>query len=818
MRNAELTYRSILYGALLLTGLLSLVGGALYETLRAQEPAPAETPEEAPKFVPKRFNHLNEEPFDQVTLKDGNAVIIVPYAFPGGAKPESPKPTDKLRIELVNEVGQKFDVAWKDIERYDQYQDLILQDGQALTALGQFDLAWDHFVFLRENYPKTPGLETAIQDFLFANAGALFNEYRNAPQEIAKLERALALLEELYQINPNHPRVTSGLGAAADRLLKIYIEDQKNFRVARQLLQRLDTAYGAAIRGALETWKTRLIELATAEKNRAEAHVAAGAFLEAHEAVRRMVGIWPDLPGGLDLATDIAEKYPLVVVGVEQPALAYNPQSVDDWSARRSGRLLIRTLTEYERHGPEGGFYRFPLGQYLRTDDDLQLRFRLSPDFLSGTIVLTGYDVARTLASLASPEDQLYRPAWGQLAGEIAVEGVTSVVVELQRPHVRPEAFLQTKFDFLAGDSAGNPFTPFQAVKASRPNEAQFIRNDAYAFRGPAQPAVVVERRFERNNHAVDALLGGEIDLLDRVYPADVPRLRAQSGIKVDRYDAPTIHMLIPNDRNPYLANRTFRRAILLGTARDSILNSILLEGAQIPGCRLVSGPFPAGVGTDDPQAYGYDFNLAPREWNLQHAFVLKALAASQVKTQFEANQKKEAEKAQAAGKEAPAPQEPPKLEPLKLVHPATEIARRACQAIQLQLKQLQVEITLVELPPGQVRPEKDDFDLLYAEICSTEPLVDARRILAEGTVAKISNAYIRQALRDLDAASSWREARARLLELHERVHTELTVIPLWQLIDHYAWRPSVQNITPQPALLYQDVEQWRIVPRPFTE
>jgi tetratricopeptide (TPR) repeat protein len=805
MRNSEVSTKVILL-------LIVLSGLAL--PLRAQE----EGAEEETKFVPKRFNHIYEDPFDQITLKDGNTVILVPYAFPDGLKPQDPKPNDKIRIELFNEVGAKFDVAWKDIQRYDQYQDLILQDGQALTALGQFDLAWDHFVFLRQNYAKTPGLEAAIQDFLFANAGALYAEWTRAPQEIPKLERALALLEELHQSNPRHPRVAGGLGAAAGQLLKIYTEDQKDYRVARQLLQRLDAAYGASIRSTLDTWRSRLIELATVEKNRAEAHVAAGSFLEAHEAVRRMVGIWPDLAGGLELATEIAEKYPLVVVGVEQPVLAFNPQSVDDWAARRSGRLLYRTLTEYERRGLEGGVYRFPLGQYLRTDDDLQLRFRLNPDFLSGPIVLTGYDVARTLASLAHPGDQLYRPAWGQLADEIAVEGVTSVVVELRRPHVRPEAFLQSKFDFLAGDSAGNPFTPYEQVNSSRPNEMQFTRNDAYAFRGAAQPAVVVERRFEREKDAVQALLSGEIDLLDRVYPADVPRLRAQRGLRIDRYDAPTIHMLVPNDRNEFLANRTFRRAILLGTARETILNSILLEGKQIPGCRLVSGPFPAGVGRDDPQAYGYDFRLEPRPWNLQHAFVLKALALTQVEKQFEAKHKKAVEKAEAAGEPPPAEAEPPKLGPLKLVHPATEIARRACQAIQLQLKQIEIEILLEELPPGEVRPEKDDFDLLYAEVCAMEPLVDARRILGEGTVAKITNAYIRQALRDLDAASSWRDARDRLLELHERVHTELTVIPLWQLIDYYAHRPSVQNFAPQPALLYQDIEQWRIVPRPFTQ
>jgi hypothetical protein len=135
-----------------------------------------------------------------------------------------------------------------------------------------------------------------------------------------------------------------------------------------------------------------------------------------------------------------------------------------------------------------------------------------------------------------------------------------------------------------------------------------------------------------------------------------------------------------------------------------------------------------------------------------------------------------------------------------------------------VQLKQMQIEVTLTELPPGMARPEKDDFDLLYAEASIGEPLVDARQVLGEEGMALITNTYIRQALRDLDGARSWREARDRLVELHGRVHTDLVVMPLWQLVDHFAYRKSVQNLTARPALLYQDVEQWSIVPRPFTD
>src|SRR5690606_4997044 len=170
---------------------------------------------------------------------------------------------------------------------------------RALTSLGQFDLAWDHLSYVRQRYPDTPGLDEAIQAFLFANAGS--------PYQQGKLDRALATLAELYQMNADYPRAAAGLGAVADRVLKRYIDQEKNYRAARQLLQRLDSAYGTAIRSSLDSSRARLEELATAEKEQAEKHVAEGDFLAAHEAVRRMMRIWPQVAGGAELAARVSE-------------------------------------------------------------------------------------------------------------------------------------------------------------------------------------------------------------------------------------------------------------------------------------------------------------------------------------------------------------------------------------------------------------------------------------------------------------------------------------------------------------------------------
>ena len=59
------------------------------------------------------------------------------------------------------------------------------------------------------------------------------------------------------------------------------------------------------------------------------------------------------------------------------------------------------------------------------------------------------------------------------------------------------------------------------------------------------------------------ALNRGQIDVLERIYPADLKRVRQMHGVEVVPYQTPSIHVLVPNYNRPYTANRTFRRALV---------------------------------------------------------------------------------------------------------------------------------------------------------------------------------------------------------------------------------------------------------------
>jgi ABC-type transport system substrate-binding protein len=66
-------------------------------------------------------------------------------------------------------------------------------------------------------------------------------------------------------------------------------------------------------------------------------------------------------------------------------------------------------------------------------------------------------------------------------------------------------------------------------------------------------------------------------------------------------------------------------------------------------------------------------------------------------------------------------------------------------------------------------------------------------------------------ALRSLEQAKDDKQAAARLQEIHRIAAAELPVIPLWQLVNHFAYHKSVKGVPPRPFHLYQDIENWQV-------
>lgn len=740
---------------------------------------------------------IEQDPFDQITLDEANGsevIRIAPISFPGGKPPEKPRSTDKLVVKLL-ETGREYEVAWRHIARYDQFQDLLLAELKKLSTEGKFDQAYDYLLHLRSNYPKTSGLDEAHHLYLYQSAGGAFRQ--------GKYAEALGLLEELhsrapkYQLTADGPALTQVLGSAADRLVGAYVA-KGDYRSARTLLDRLTKKYSAAALPFTAKWRDQLASEAAVQRDAARAALAEENYIAAYDAFSRMQEIWPQVEGGDELAAEMAEKYPLVRVGVLATAKRHDERSLVDPAARRTGRLVELPLFEYQSAGPEGGVYRCPFGETEISEDGRQLTFRLHPSASSGESgknssgrpALDGYQLSQFLLPKPSPSSGT--DALARLIESVAVENVWQVAVDFRRPHVLPQAVLQDALG-RAGESS-EASGRFRQLSSSD-GVTRFV--SAAEERPRGQIAEIVERTFEDPQRAILALKRGEIDVLERVYPADVAELRQDRSIVVERLGLPTTHIIVVRRHNPYLANRTFRRALLYGSDRETILRGALLKGSSLPGYRVISAPFPAPAEAGDVVAYGYDQRIAPRPYDARLALTLRLLGQREVKAVFDQRTEKL-----------------PPLERLTLAHPADESARIACRALAAQWKAIGVLVDLVELPPGEVLDENAKYDLLYVEACLPEPLVDAGRLLGLDGLAPAESNFIQLCLRQIDSATNWQQARQHFQQLHRLLSEDVTVIPLWQTYDHFAYRRGVQGIGRQPVSLYQNIEQWRLSPQ----
>jgi MarR-like DNA-binding transcriptional regulator SgrR of sgrS sRNA len=736
-----------------------------------------------------------EEPYDQVVLDAANnhAVLKVkPLDPPNRQLPVRHKPDEKLVVHLLDKPDAAYEVAWRSIAKIEPFEQLLLDKAGALVADGKFDEAYDYFKFLEQNRPNAPGLGKSMEEYLYEEA--------KQSHRVQRYDEALALLKELHRRNPQRPGLDKALGVTTDKLIDQYAT-AKDYAAARALLRGLAAEY--ADHPVVAQWEQRLKEQAAGLLAKAQAAADAGRLPEAAALSRDLTELWPQLPGARELALAIHRRYPRVVVGVATSAAELAPNRSDDWAGRRSARLVYRTLTEFAGPGSEGGKYDCPMGSIAAESLGRRLVVQIKPGihWAQGSATLTGPDLSRRLLAMADPDDAAYSVDWAELLAAVSVRGLYGVEADLRRPHVRPEAMLS-----IVPLASPLPLGEGQGVRADHPlpangpfqmpsrgeRETTYTNNPQYFAAQAGQPKELVERRYASFTRAIAALKRGEIQAIDRLNPWNLAAARNEKTMVVEPYAMPLVHCLIPNLRKPLTADRTFRRALAYGIHRKAILDQ-MLAGAEAPGCRVTSSPFPVGTGVNDPIGYASDETIEPRPYDPRLTIALAGVA---LKT-FTASQKEQ-------GKEAK------KMPRLTLAYPPGEVAQAACASIKRQLELVGIPLDLRALQGPLPRRIPDDVDLLYAELAIWEPAVDARRVLGETGPAGGCSPYMGLALRQLDAAADWSQVGQRLRQIHRIAYEEASVIPLWQLTEHFAYQAGLKGIAANPVSLYQTVEHWR--------
>lgn len=738
------------------------------------------------RFAAAQLPLYEQEPFDRITLDDqnDNAVLTVkPLDLPERRVPDPLPKSGKLTVRLLEQPDTAYEVLWRAIAKVELFESIVLEEAGKLARARRYEEAYNYLQFLERNAPKTPGLDDGVCDYLHLQ----FESFENA-----KLyENALAMLQEIYRRNREWKGLGDDLGRTVDHLVEQHVTGDE-YESARTLISSLAEKFPQ--QAVLEKWRTRWSDEASQLLQQAKAELAAGDFRSADTAVRRQMRIWPATAGAKETARAVHEKYPRVVVGVTSPAAQFEPARLADWAGRRSSRLVYRTLTEFLGPGTDGGKYRCPLGEMETEALGRRLTFRLRPGlrWSRGDAVLTGNDVARRLLALADPQAPDYSVQWNALLEKVSATGVYQVQADLRWPHVRPQAYLTTPlFPYTSPAIDGEGLLgngPFVLDDRSD-KQSVYVTNDQYGAEA-VHSKEIVERYFDRGAGALAALRQREIEVLDRVNPWELRQIRDAGDLVVEPYAVPLVHCLIPNLKRPFISNATFRRALVYGINRPLILEHLLGDNPP-SGCRVISGPFSAGTSLQDPLAYAYDDTIEPRDYEVRLAMVLAEVARSELAATDTLGRWKE-------------------LPVMVLAHPPHEIARVACTWIRDQLRAIGLRLTLRELPPEACRPIPDDVDLVYAELAMWEPVVDARRLLsAEGPAGGCSR-YMGLALSQLDQATDWVQVSAKLRRIHRLAHNEIAVVPLWQIVDHFAYHRSLAGVGSGPVTLYQNVESWQ--------
>ena len=708
-----------------------------------------------------------QEPYDLITLKEDKQTYRCRILnLKDRRVPENPRGVEQLELELK---GQKYLVRWRDTIEVKIFEDMLLERAEALAAAGQFEAAFDHYQFLRREYPDVQGLEASYRQFVLDEAQAEVSR--------RQFDRALGLLIALLEEEPAAEGVADLMAAAVDGRVQGAIEGG-DFRSAHALVDLLSRRF--ARHASVSTWRQRFQQQAEQLAAKARQALTAGEYSQANELARQAAIVWPALSAARGVLGDVHQRWPMVSVAVTLPFSSDVSLAGGNPAHRRVEPLLRRPLFELRGVHEDGGDYTCTLGEYRPPDVERRLAIKLQPSGDSASDV-NAYSVSRRLLSAARQGRPVYRADWAQVLAATRVRGVFDVEVSLRQDYVKPEALLQAVWETTATTPTG-AYRP--AAGEKRVVFQQHLTSGGASAPGPQE---IVERRYTSSRAAIEALSQGEVDVVARLSPWQAARLRGRGDWQVGPYAAPVVHVLVPNPKSPWLSRRTFRRALVYGINRQQVLEQLV--GTDTLTGRVTSGPIAGG--------YAYDANLTARPYDPRLALTLMEIARRKVEP--------DGDDAVAA----------PNRVTLSLAHPPEDVARVTARAVKKQLALIGVDITLTEhaWPPPQDLLE--EYDLVFTELAPDEPIVDLPRLFGAGGPFAGRNVYVDAILDELvlRGSSEWGRASSLLREVHRVLHHDVTLLPLWQLTYHYAAHPCVRGVG-TPMTLYQDLPpRWQITP-----
>ncbi len=603
-------------GLLIVVWIVAVLGSGSIQAVQD----PPQTGAPGDKEVPL----VERTPYDQMVLDEfnGNAVIrIVPLKKEN--VPSDPLPQNGYLVfespELSDDLLQ---VPFDNIVSFKTYNQLLVDEANELIKAGQFGKAFRNLLYVYDHGGRdNPEIENALNTCLFEDGRINY--------QAGNYELALSIFEDIYAKDPTfqvpgvREKPIDVIMTSIDGTIAENFKSGHYDKVASALVQ-LEAQYPKPSRPVIARWTARLVEQSDALIAKAREFARAGDGKRAHLTARQANSVLPLRSEAIDLYREIVKQFPLIFVGVSQNGVNPNPLSLDDWGARRVGRLTMRSVIEFAGLSDEGGRYDFLNGEFTQVDEaGLVYRFTIKPDQDGiGVPTIGALEIATHLLARGSADSNEYNVPFAKIIDRVAIEDEYNVLVYLRRPFVRPEACMQFLYISPIVNEAPTQ-NGIYVLKERNEQISVFGLNPSYKVDDGFQHPDIVEWKFPTPSDAVDAIISGEIDVVDRVPLADLHRLQESASIEVRSYIVPTVHMLLPNHRNEFMRDKNFRNGLKRGINRELILNEMILGGREIGGCEVISGPFPIGTEENDQLSYGYNLQVSPQPFNDKLGMVL---------------------------------------------------------------------------------------------------------------------------------------------------------------------------------------------------
>jgi peptide/nickel transport system substrate-binding protein len=710
------------------------------------------------------------------------------------AKAKEDEAEGSLKIHLLQEAEVRdFLVKRSNIKTIEYFEDMLLTQAEQLTLTREFTRAFECCLRVKMRNPAWFGLDDRVNRVLFAEGSAALIA--------GDQDRGLRLLRELLQRKRDYPGLLDRLASVYSGWISRALE-LGQFAKGRQFLHELEQM--AADHPVVHELRGRFVARARIKLKDADSLTGPGRLDALCDALR----IWPSLEGAEALYRKAFEAAPTLDVAVSDV-----PRPLGPWIRTpadfRVSRLLYRPImafdTEDSRHGKVPG----QIAAGVESSDlGRQLSIRLQPGQLwsDGTRQLTAVDVARALIDRSDPNSPKFQARWADLLDRVATtEDGGRIDLRLKRPLLRLSAWLDWPVAPAHAGIDGRVATtgPDRPLISDGPFVCGPVTDRSIELLGLEQQAAgpasggsgqkirrLRETRYATAKAMIAALMQGEVSLIDHLPPNQVPTIESSAELKVGRYSQPSIHLIALDARNPLLRNRSLRRALSYAIDRRTLFEEAVLKRPADESSTVADGPFPQ-------ESYANAPGVRPLESNTALALMLVAAARKEMND--------------AA------------IE-LKLEYPASAIAQQVVPRIAEGFRSAGVRIETIECAESTLEAELRAgrrFDLAYRALRCDEPILDAGPLLCPGydappeadALASSASLRILQLLLQLERATDLPTARGLAIQIDREARDELPVLPLWQVVDHYAWRTRLKGPGVTADRLYEGIESWEIEP-----